>query len=160
MLLSEEFRHIVRVRGTDLDGSERVTYGLLKITGLGINLTSALVRALGIDMETRIGNLSDEDIRRIEDALSDPKKCGIPSWYLNRRKDRESGEDLHDTGPDLSLRIRSDIERLQKIRSWRGVRHMFGLKVRGQKTRTTGRTGRSVGVRRTREQMRAREQET
>jgi len=152
MLLSEEFRHIVRVRGTDLDGSERVTYGLLKITGLGINLTSAIARTLGIDMETRIGNLSDEDIRRIEDALSDPKKCGIPSWYLNRRKDRESGENLHDTGPDLSLRVRSDVERLQKIRSWRGVRHMFGLKVRGQKTRTTGRTGRSVGVRRTRQE--------
>jgi small subunit ribosomal protein S13 len=146
--LSEDFRHIVRIRGTDIDGSDRVAFGLLKISGLGVNLTSAISRVLGFDPDVRVGTLSDEDVQRIEDVLLDPKKYGIPSWYLNRQKDRESGDDLHDTGPDLVLRIRSDIERMQKIRSWKGVRHMLGLKVRGQRTRTTGRTGRSVGVKR------------
>jgi small subunit ribosomal protein S13 len=135
--LSEDFRHIVRIRGADIDGSARVAFGLLKIRGLGVNLTSAISRVLGF-----------EEVQRIEDALSDPKKYGVPSWYLNRHRDRESGNDLHDTGPDLLLRVRSDIERLQKIKSWRGVRHMLGLKVRGQRTRTTGRKGRSVGVKR------------
>ncbi len=144
--MSQEFRHIIRIRGTDIPGSDRVAYGLIKIKGLNVNLASVIARVLGISPETRVGSLSDEDVRRIEDFLGNPKKYGIPSWYLNRRKDRESGEDLHDTGPDLTLRIRSDIERLQKIRSWRGIRHMLGLKVRGQHTRTTGRTGRSVGV--------------
>jgi small subunit ribosomal protein S13 len=146
--LSEDFRHIIRIRGADIDGSARVAFGLLKIGGLGVNLTSSISRVLGFDPDRRIGTLSDEEVQKIEDALSDPKKYGVPFWYLNRRKDRESGNDLHDTGPDLALRVRSDIERLQKIRSWRGVRHMLGLKVRGQRTRTTGRTGRSVGVKR------------
>ena len=144
--MSEDFRHIVRIRGTDVAGSERVAYGLIRIKGLSVNLALIITRVLGIDPETRAGNLSDEDVQRIEDFLGNPKKYDIPSWYLNRQKDRESGEDLHDTGPDLTLRNRSDIDRLQKIRSWRGVRHMLGLKVRGQHTRTTGRTGRSVGV--------------
>lgn len=146
--MSEDFRHIVRIRGTDVPGSERVVYGLLKVKGLGVNLASAISCVLGFDSERQIGTLAEEDVTRIEDVLSDPKKYGIPSWYLNRPKDRESGKDLHDTGPDLMLRVRSDIERLQKIRSWRGVRHMLGLKVRGQRTRTTGRKGRSVGVKR------------
>ena len=146
MLLSEDYRHILRIRGTDIAGSERVAYGLVKIKGLSVNLASVITHVLGIEPKTRAGNLSDKDVQRIEDFLGNPKKYGIPSWYLNRRKDRESGEDLHDTGPDLTLRNRSDIERLRKIQSWRGVRHMLGLKVRGQHTRTTGRTGRSVGV--------------
>ena len=146
--MSEDFRHIIRIRGADIDGSDRVAFGLLKIGGLGINLTSSISRILGFDPDRRIGTLSDEEVQKIEDALSDPKKYGVPSWYLNRRKDRESGSDFHDTGPDLALRVPSDIERLQKMRSWRGVRHMLGLKVRGQRTRTTGRTGRSVGVKR------------
>ncbi|MBL7118884.1 30S ribosomal protein S13 [Candidatus Bathyarchaeota archaeon] len=146
MLLSEDYRHILRIRGTDIAGSERVAYGLVKIKGLSVNLASVITHVLGIEPKTRAGNLSDKDVQRIEDFLGNPKKYGVPSWYLNRRKDRESGEDLHDTGPDLTLRNRSDIERLRKIQSWRGVRHMLGLKVRGQHTRTTGRTGRSVGV--------------
>jgi len=144
--LSEEFRHIVRIRGTDIPGSKRVAYGLNNVKGLNINLASAITRVLGIESKTRIGDLSDEDVQKVEDCINNPKKYGIPSWYLNRQKDCETGEDFHETGPDLTLRIRSDIERLQKIRSWRGVRHMFGLKVRGQHTRTTGRTGRSIGV--------------
>jgi len=148
MVLSGEFRHIVRISGTDISGAERIVYGLIKVKGLSVNLASAITRALGIDAERRIGTLSDEDVQRIEEALNNPKKYGVPSWYLNRQKDLESGEDAHYTGPDLSLRVRSDIERLQKIRSWRGIRHMLGLKVRGQRTRTTGRSGRSVGVRR------------
>lgn len=144
--MSEDYRHILRIRGTDIAGSERVAYGLVKIKGLSVNLASVITHVLGIEPKTRAGNLSDKDVQRIEDFLGNPKKYGVPSWYLNRRKDRESGEDLHDTGPDLTLRNRSDIERLRKIQSWRGVRHMLGLKVRGQHTRTTGRTGRSVGV--------------
>jgi len=146
--LSEEFRHILRIRGTDIEGSDSILHGLTAIKGVGDNLSSALIHTLSLDPARQVGTLSDDDIQRIEEALDDPKEQGVPSWYLNRQKDRETGEDLHDTGPDLDLRIRSDIDRLQKIRCWRGVRHMLGLKVRGQRTRTTGRTGRSVGVRR------------
>lgn len=144
--MSGEFRHIVRIRGKDVAGSKSVAFGLIEVKGVGVNLSSAITRVLGIDRNMRVGNLSDEDVRRIEDALSNPNKYGVPSWYLNRQKDYESGQNIHDTGADLTLRLRSDIENMQKIKSWKGIRHMLGLKVRGQKTKTTGRTGRSVGV--------------
>jgi small subunit ribosomal protein S13 len=47
---------------------------------------------------------------------------------------------------DLIFYVRNDIEREKRTKSWRGVRHTLGLKVRGQRTRTTGRTGMTVGV--------------
>jgi SSU ribosomal protein S13P len=65
----------------------------------------------------------------------------------NRRKDYETGIDLHLVTNDVIFYARNDIEREKKIKSWRGVRHALGLKVRGQRTRTTGRTGITVGVR-------------
>jgi small subunit ribosomal protein S13 len=67
---------------------------------------------------------------------------------LNRRKDYESGRDLHLVGADVTMAIRADIERERRIRSRRGIRHELGLPVRGQRTRTTGRKGLQVGVQR------------
>jgi len=61
-----------------------------------------------------------------------------------------TGRMLHFTGSDLDFAHRSDIERLRRIKSWRGLRHSLGLKVRGQHTRTTGRKGMAVGVSRAR----------
>jgi len=77
-------------------------------------------------------------------------KFGIPNWMLNRRKDLETGKDLHLIGSDLEFRVKQDIEFMKSIKSWKGWRHSLGLKVRGQRTRTTGRTGRTVGVHRRR----------
>jgi len=65
---------------------------------------------------------------------------------LNRRRDLKTGKDLHLHGSDLVLTIKEDIEREKKIKSWRGVRHSLGLKVRGQRTKTTGRKHAAVGV--------------
>jgi small subunit ribosomal protein S13 len=66
---------------------------------------------------------------------------------FNRRKDLETGRDEHLIGPDLVLRNKADIDFMRDIRTWKGVRHSLGLKVRGQRTKTTGRKGRAVGVR-------------
>jgi small subunit ribosomal protein S13 len=52
------------------------------------------------------------------------------------------------TGSELLYYVKEDIEREKRIKSWRGIRHALGLKVRGQRTRTTGRTGITVGVKR------------
>lgn len=148
--MPSEYRHIVRILGTDLDGSKRIAYGLSKIKGVGMNLAHAVVNALNLNPNLRVGELSDDLVSKIEDAIRDPAKYGLPSWLLNRRKDLETGRDLHLVGSDLDLRIRADIDLMKEIKSWRGIRHALGLKVRGQKTRTTGRKGKTVGVRRKR----------
>ena len=143
---TREFRHIVRVIGTDLDGSKKVVYGLSKIRGVGPNFAHAVVKVARINAEARIGTLSETEISRVEDAIRDPVKHGIPARLFNRRKDIETGQDHHLVGPDLILRIKADIDLMKDIRSWKGIRHSLGLKVRGQRTRTTGRSGKAVGV--------------
>ena len=145
-----EFRHIVRVLNTDLDGTQSVAYALTRIKGIGIRLADAIVKKAGVNPNERLGFLSDSEIERIERIAKDPIGHGIPAWFLNRRKDLETGEDLHLIGSDLELQIKNDIELMKAIKSWRGYRHAYGLKVRGQRTRTTGRTGKTVGVRRKR----------
>lgn len=144
--MAQEFRHLVRIGGTDIDGSAKLEYGLTKIKGLGINLSKAVVKKANLNGDMRVGNLTDADIQRIEDVLKNPKKYDVPDWMLNRRRDRETGEDLHYIGPDLMLRGKSDIDNMKQMRSWKGTRHSLGLKVRGQRTKTSARTGRAVGV--------------
>lgn len=144
--MSEGFRHIIRIAGTDLDGSKKLVYGLTKIRGVDVNFALAITKVIGLDPDMRLGFLSDGDAQKIEGILKDPVSHGIPVWAVNRPKELDSGKSLHLTGPDLALRIKSDVDFMVKIRSWKGVRHSLGLKVRGQRTRTTGRGGRAVGV--------------
>ncbi|MEM0453326.1 MAG: 30S ribosomal protein S13 [Sulfolobales archaeon] len=140
------FKHIVRVAGTDLNGNLKLQYGLLRIKGVGYQLATYIVRVLGLSPNLRIGYLSDSDVRNIENVLTNPLSYGIPSWALNRRKDYVSGADQHFIGADLMYVAREDIEREKRIKSWRGIRHALGLKVRGQRTHTTGRLGPTLGV--------------
>jgi small subunit ribosomal protein S13 len=144
--MSNEFKRIVRVLGTDLDGSLKIPYALSKIKGVGIYLGYAISRALNINPDDRIGFLSENQIQKIEDAISNPLSYGIPPWLLNRRRDLKTGKDLHLHGSDLVLAIKEDIEKEKKIKSWKGVRHSLGLKVRGQRTKTTGRKHAAIGV--------------
>lgn len=142
----ETYKHIVRIAGVDIEGELLLPYGLAKIKGIGYHTGLALTRKLGLDPHLRIGYLSEEDVEKIEDAVNNPSKYGLPSWYLNRRKDYKTGEDRHLIGADLIYEAREDIERMMRIRSWKGIRHQLGLKVRGQRTHTTGRLGPVVGV--------------
>ncbi len=148
--MSEGFRHIVRICGTDLDGSKKLAYGLAKISGVGINFARAVAKVVGISPNLRIGMLTDEQVKKIEEIINNPEKSGIPSFMFNRRKDLETGLDKHLYGSDLAIRWKMDIDFLKALKCWRGVRHSLGLKVRGQKTRTTGRKGKTVGVRKKR----------
>ncbi|MCD6235863.1 MAG: 30S ribosomal protein S13 [Thaumarchaeota archaeon] len=149
---AQEFRPIVRFMGTDLDGSLKVPYALTAVRGIGVMLAYAIARVAGVDTEKRLGFLSDEELKRLEEVARDPLGHGIPAWLLNRRRDPVTGKDLHVYGSDLVYTIREDILREMRIKSWRGVRHSLGLKVRGQRTRTTGRMGTAVGVSRRRQQ--------
>lgn len=145
-----DFRNIVRIIGTNIDGLKKLPIGLLKIKGINNRLADAIVKVAGFNPLMFVGNLTDAEIKKLENIIKEPSKFGVPVWLLNRRKDLETGKDLHLTGPDLTLSTRTGIKLMVESRSWKGVRHSLGLKVRGQKTRTTGRKGRVVGVRRKR----------
>jgi small subunit ribosomal protein S13 len=144
--MPEEFRHIIRIADTDLDGTEKVAHALANIKGIGIRLANVIVEKAGVDPETRLGFVPDAKIEKIEDVIANPSKYGVPGWLLNRPKDIETGKDRHLIGPDLALQIKSDIEQMKNIKSWSGFRHAYGLRVRGQRTKTTGRTKKALGV--------------
>jgi len=144
--MSREFQYIIRFVGTDIEGAQPVTYALTSVKGVGIKLANAIIEKTGISPEARMGFLSSAEVEKIEDVLKNPVKYDIPLWLLNRRKDVETGNDIHLIGSDLLLQTKKDIDQMKKIRSWKGFRHSYGLKVRGQRTKTTGRKGKAIGV--------------
>jgi small subunit ribosomal protein S13 len=143
---SQEFRHIVRILGSDSAGTLKVSYAVTSIKGVSLSLSNAILKKAGINPDLRSGFLTEADISKIEEIVKDPAKYGIPAWLFNRRKDSETGKDMHLISADLVLRSKTDIDDAKNIRSWRGYRHAYGLKVRGQRTKTTGRSGKSLGV--------------
>ncbi|MEM3789282.1 MAG: 30S ribosomal protein S13 [Candidatus Bathyarchaeia archaeon] len=143
---AREFRHILRITDTDVDGTLKAPYALRKIKGISLNLANAILKKAGIDPNMRVGFLTEAEVEKIEEIIKEPTKYGLPGWLLNRRKDLETGKDMHLISADLILRTKMDIEKMKELKSWRGYRHAYGLKVRGQRTRTTGRTGKAVGV--------------
>ncbi len=147
MSATTEFRHLVRISGKDLEGNKKLIVALSDIRGVGNNFAAAVIKKLVIDPRVRLGTLSEQQVRDVEKALQDTAKSAMPQWYYNRRKDPESGETKQLLGSDLDFVIKKDIDAERNIQSWKGIRHGLGLKVRGQRTRTTGRKGRTVGVR-------------
>ena len=144
--MSREFQHIIRFAGADIKGAQPVTYALTNVKGVGIKLANAIIEKSGLTPETRMGFLSSNDVEKIEDIIKNPVKYGIPVWLLNRQKDVETGKDIHLLGTDLIVQNKSDIDQMKAIRSWKGFRHSYGLKVRGQRTKSTGRKGKAMGV--------------
>jgi small subunit ribosomal protein S13 len=149
--VSEEYKHIIRIGGSDIDGQESLIQGLTRIRGVGLRMSKTILAHLGMNPNDRLGFITDENITAIEAILENPVNAGFPDWFINRPRDRMSGRMLHLTGSDLDFANRNDIDRLRRIKSWRGTRHALGLKVRGQHTRTTGRGGVAVGVSRKKE---------
>ena len=145
-LSSQEYRHIVRIVGNDIPGERKLLVGLTQIKGIGYNFATAISSTLKINTNSNIGNLTDENIQAIEKLILNPIEAKFPLWFLNRRKDIETGKDMHLLTSDIPFTLRNDIERERVTASWRGYRHLSGLKVRGQRTRTSGRKGGAVGV--------------
>jgi len=142
----KELKRIVRLKGVDLDGTQPVERALWKIKGIGHVFARAIRIKAGINPKMLLGNLTEEQINKIDDVITHPQKYNIPSFLFNRRKDYDSGEDKHLTQTDLELTNKEDIARHRQIKSYRGVRHAAGKKVRGQRTKSTGRRGATVGV--------------
>jgi len=132
--------------GNDIPGERKMLLGLTQIKGIGYNFATAILDTLKINSNSNIGNLTDENVQAIEKLITDPINGNFPRWFLNRRKDIETGADLHLLTSDIPFTLRNDIERERITASWRGYRHLSGLKVRGQRTRTSGRKGGAVGV--------------
>ena len=144
--MSQEYKHIVRVASADIDGQESLLQGLTRVKGVGLRISKTIINQLELDPSQRLGYVTDEVIASIENIIKDPVAAGLPDWYVNRPRDRMSGKMIHLIGSDLDFAHKNDIDRLRRIKSWRGTRHSLGLKVRGQHTRTTGRGGMAVGV--------------
>jgi len=137
---------MIRIVGNDIPGERKVIVGLTQIRGVGYMFANTILNVLKINPSQRIGYLLPEQIKSIENVIKNPSTSNFPSWFLNRRKDVETGEDKHLITSDIAFTVRNDVEREKTVGSWRGIRHMFGLKVRGQRTRCTGRKGGAVGV--------------
>lgn len=142
-----EFRHLVRISGRDLEGGKKLIVALSDLKGVGYNFANVITTKLGLDPRVRLGTLTEDQVSQIEEAIQSTSRSALPKWYYNRRNDPETGEAKQLLGADLEFIQKSDIQDEENIRSWKGVRHSLGLKVRGQRTRTTGRKGRTVGVR-------------
>lgn len=143
-----DFKYIVRIANTDLDGKYQVIPGIAIVKGLGIRTAAVVANRSGVNPYQKLGNLTDEDVQKLQAAVENIGET-LPAWMLNRRKDIDSGEDAQLIGTDVEIRLRDDLNRLKKIRTFRGLRHESGQKVRGQRSKSNGRTGLTLGVQRT-----------
>ncbi|OGM13895.1 30S ribosomal protein S13 [Candidatus Woesebacteria bacterium RIFCSPLOWO2_01_FULL_39_23] len=110
---------MARIAGIELQDKDRVVYALTKIKGIGMSLSKKILSALKIDETLRVKDLRGEDQAKITATIE---------TYL--------------TEGDLIRQVRSNIARLQRTGSYRGVRHSRNLPSRGQRTRHNARTKR------------------
>ena len=143
----DEIKHIVRIANTDLEGKKSVQYSLTGIKGINRRIARIISDRSNVDPTATIGYLEDEKIDSLKKTIEEIESI-LPTWMLNRRKDLLTGDDKHILATDILLTKREDLNTLKKTRSYRGVRHERGHKVRGQRTRSTGRKGLTVGVKR------------
>ncbi|OGS43982.1 MAG: 30S ribosomal protein S13 [Euryarchaeota archaeon RBG_13_57_23] len=136
---------MVRIVNTDLDGNKSIVIALSGIKGIGLRSAEAITRMAGIPRRTKIGDLPEPKTDELEKLITDYSEK-VPHWMVNRQSDWSSGADIHLVGIDVELNRRDDINLMKMIRCYRGIRHETGQKVRGQRTRSNGRTGMTMGV--------------
>jgi small subunit ribosomal protein S13 len=141
----DNFRYIVRMVNTDIDGELSIIIGLTKIKGIGLRASQTIIKLAGMNPGTQIGTLDDAAIAKLVETITNFVEI-VPGWMVNRQHDWESGDDMHLVGIDVEVMLKDDINRMKMIRCYRGIRHERGQKVRGQRTRSNGRTGLQVGV--------------
>lgn len=139
------FRYIVRLANTDLDGTRPTALALTGVRGVGLRIAEVACRLTQVNAGEMIGNLPEPTVEGLESALGS-LATKLPPWMVNHRNEPILGESPYYFGPDLETRRRDDVNVMKMIRSYRGVRHERGQKVRGQRTRSNGRTGMAAGV--------------
>ncbi len=108
-----------RIKGVDIPGEKRIEASLRYIYGIGPTISKKVLEKSGINPDTRAKNLTDEDVAKINASIA--------------------AMELHVEG-ELKRLVNQNIRRLQEVKSYRGLRHLAGLPVRGQRTRTNSRT--------------------
>jgi small subunit ribosomal protein S13 len=109
---------MARIAGVDLPRDKRVEIGLTYIYGIGRNLSNDILEAAGINTDTRVRDLTEEEVGKLRQII----------------------DNSYTVEGDLRREISLNINRLQEIGCLRGIRHRKGLPVRGQKTKTNART--------------------
>ncbi|MEM0128424.1 MAG: 30S ribosomal protein S13 [Thermoplasmatales archaeon] len=143
---NENIKYIVRLANTNLDGTKEAVYSLSTIRGIGYRTAEIMLKKMDISPRMKLGEIEDEKLDEIKDVLERRFKDVYPSWAMNHRKDIQTGDDLLKVGPEWDVAVLDDVNRMKRIRSYKGIRHEKGKKVRGQRTRSNGRKGLAVGV--------------
>ena len=143
--LGDDFRYILRLAMADVDGMKPIGLGLTSINGVGQRTATALCEIAGVDKKKLGGYLSDEELTQLGDAI-ESYPTEVPVWMLNRQRDLHTGDEFHLFSQEVKMVQKEDIERHRAVKSYRGVRHAVGGRVRGQRTRSNSRTGLTLGV--------------
>eukprot|EP00413_Alexandrium_margalefii_P024969 CAMPEP_0204560672 /NCGR_PEP_ID=MMETSP0661-20131031/32753_1 /ASSEMBLY_ACC=CAM_ASM_000606 /TAXON_ID=109239 /ORGANISM="Alexandrium margalefi, Strain AMGDE01CS-322" /LENGTH=150 /DNA_ID=CAMNT_0051568025 /DNA_START=37 /DNA_END=489 /DNA_ORIENTATION=+ len=146
LVAPDRFQHILRMCNTNVDGRTKIMFALTAIKGMGRRYSNIVCKKADIDMNKRAGELTEEEVERIMTIMQNPRQYKIPDYFLNRQKDVKDGKWSQLLANQLDNKLREDLERLKKVRCHRGLRHYWGVRVRGQHTKTTGRRGKSVGM--------------
>lgn len=141
----DDFNFIVRIANSDIDGQKRTVIGLQSIKGVGKRVAEIVAKRAKVDPSVKIGALPDDKVAELEQLVTKYVEYA-PEWAINRQNDYESGSDMHLLGNDLDIIQKDDINRMKMIRCYRGIRHETHHKVRGQRTRSNGRHGLTMGV--------------
>jgi len=150
-------QHILRLLNTNVDGKRKVMYALTEIKGVGRRYSNIVCKKADVDLNKRCvvsesiggifssqftttsaGELNSDELERLVTIIQNPTQFKIPTWFLNRQKDIVDGKNSQILSNGVDSKLRDDLERLKKIRAHRGLRHFWGLRVRGQHTKTTG----------------------
>lgn len=138
-----EIKQIVRLIDVDILGNKPIYYAINQVRGMGFSMVNSICNLLKLDKNKKVGECTDEELAKIEAAIRNPP---VPAWMMNRRKDLDTGKDIHLLSSDLKFATDFDIKRMRKIKCYKGVRHSLGQPVRGQRTKSHFRRGRAVGV--------------
>ena len=130
-------------------------YALTEIKGVGRRYSNIVCKKADVDLNkryvihvrdleihvswrNRAGELNSDELERLVTIIQNPTQFKVPTWFLNRQKDIVDGKNSQILSNAVDSKLRDDLERLKKIRAHRGLRHFWGLRVRGQHTKTTG----------------------
>ena len=143
--LGDDFAYILRMADSDVDGLKPIAIGLTSIKGVGMRTSQQICRLAGINGKTLGGHLSEEEQDSLRSAIDDYATT-VPWWLVNRQRDLGTNEDAHIVAMEVKMTRDDDISRMAGIKAYRGMRHRSGHKVRGQRLRSNGRKGSTLGV--------------
>jgi len=142
----KDFKFILRLFNTNIDGKQKIPYAIRSVRGIGRRFAHLVTLKAGLNPNARAGELNDEQLEKIVDICNNPLKYSIPEWFLNRKNDPKEGITNQQIANGIDTKLREDLEKMKRMKLHKGLRHYFGLRVRGQHTCSTGRRGKIVGV--------------